>query len=169
MAAVATAAALSAPPPPYPHLTPPPPEEALPAPVPEEPTGRAPSLDTTENSSPPPSGWLRLCRERGGTSTRDRGTSQAFPLRLVAGQLQYWPFSTSDLYNWRTYNPSFSQDPQALTRLIESVWLLIIPLGMIVNSSYRCSLPQRKSSVFFLKLRKTSQELMAGQPNYRMR
>ncbi|XP_062041276.1 uncharacterized protein LOC133754966, partial [Lepus europaeus] len=50
-------------------------------------------------------------------------TSQAFPLRSVAGQMQYWPFSPSDLYNWKTHNPSFSQDPQALTGLIESILL----------------------------------------------
>lgn len=41
----------------------------------------------------------------------------------MAGQIQYWPFSTSDLYNWKTHNPSFFQDPQALTRLIESILL----------------------------------------------
>lgn len=37
--------------------------------------------------------------------------------------MQYWPFSASDLYNWKTHNPSFSQDPQALTGLIESILL----------------------------------------------
>ncbi|CAD7690257.1 unnamed protein product [Nyctereutes procyonoides] len=37
--------------------------------------------------------------------------------------MQYWPFSASDLYNGKTHNPSFSQDPQALTGLIESILL----------------------------------------------
>ncbi|CAD7677310.1 unnamed protein product [Nyctereutes procyonoides] len=37
--------------------------------------------------------------------------------------MQYWPFSASDLYNWKTHNPSFSRDPQALTGLIESILL----------------------------------------------
>lgn len=37
------------------------------------------------------------------------------------GQLQYWPFSSSDLYNWKNNNPSFSEDPGKLTALIESV------------------------------------------------
>ncbi|CAD7672237.1 unnamed protein product [Nyctereutes procyonoides] len=62
-------------------------------------------------------------------SARARGrvgrvwTSQAFPLRSAGGQMQYWPFSASDLYNGKTHNPTFSQDPQALTGLIESILL----------------------------------------------
>ncbi|XP_027240241.1 uncharacterized protein LOC107976979, partial [Cricetulus griseus] len=48
-------------------------------------------------------------------------SAQLFPLRSVGNQTQYCPFSASDLYNWKTHNPSFSQDPQALTGLIESI------------------------------------------------
>nr|XP_012612392.1 uncharacterized protein LOC105867148 isoform X2 [Microcebus murinus] len=35
--------------------------------------------------------------------------------------LQYWPFSTADLYNWKTNHPPFSEDPQRLTGLVESL------------------------------------------------
>ncbi|XP_070923976.1 uncharacterized protein [Macaca nemestrina] len=49
--------------------------------------------------------------------------SSLFPLRTVNRTVQYWPFSASDLYNWKTHNPSFSQDPQALTSLIKSILL----------------------------------------------
>uniref|UniRef100_A0ABI7W541 Core shell protein Gag P30 domain-containing protein n=1 Tax=Felis catus TaxID=9685 RepID=A0ABI7W541_FELCA len=49
--------------------------------------------------------------------------SSLFPLRTVNRTIQYWPFSASDLYNWKTHNPSFSQEPQALTSLIESILL----------------------------------------------
>ncbi|XP_036014129.1 uncharacterized protein Gm53778 isoform X1 [Mus musculus] len=41
------------------------------------------------------------------------------------GQLQYWPFSSSDLYNWKNNNPSFSEDPahlQALQAVQREVW-----------------------------------------------
>ncbi|XP_037697401.1 uncharacterized protein LOC119538494 isoform X1 [Choloepus didactylus] len=34
----------------------------------------------------------------------------------------YVPFSTSDLYNWKNQNPSFSQNPQGLICLLESVF-----------------------------------------------
>ena len=34
---------------------------------------------------------------------------------------QYWPFSTSDLYNWKTQTPSFSEKPQGLIDLLESI------------------------------------------------
>lgn len=72
--------------------------------------------------SSPPSSQLRL-RRKIGEGGGGEWSSQAFPLRTVAGQIQYWPFSASDLYNWKTHNPSFSQDPQALTGLIESILL----------------------------------------------
>lgn len=35
--------------------------------------------------------------------------------------LQYWPFSSADLYNWKTNHPPFSEDPQRLTGLVESL------------------------------------------------
>lgn len=34
----------------------------------------------------------------------------------------YIPFSTSDLYNWKNQNPSFSQNLQGLISLLESVF-----------------------------------------------
>ncbi|EHB10103.1 Gag polyprotein, partial [Heterocephalus glaber] len=34
----------------------------------------------------------------------------------------YIPFSTSDLYNWKHQNPPFSEKPQALISLLESVF-----------------------------------------------
>ncbi|XP_076984798.1 uncharacterized protein LOC143656920 [Tamandua tetradactyla] len=35
--------------------------------------------------------------------------------------LQYWPFSSSDLYNWKNNNPPFSEAPTRLTGLVESL------------------------------------------------
>jgi hypothetical protein len=34
---------------------------------------------------------------------------------------QYWPFSSSDLYNWKAQNPPFSEDPRGLTDLFKSI------------------------------------------------
>ena len=34
---------------------------------------------------------------------------------------QYWPFSTSNLYNWRSQNAEFSHNPRDLTNLLETV------------------------------------------------
>ena len=34
---------------------------------------------------------------------------------------QYWPFSTSDLYNWKAQNPSFSEKSQGLIDLLDSI------------------------------------------------
>ncbi|XP_073889657.1 uncharacterized protein isoform X2 [Macaca fascicularis] len=33
----------------------------------------------------------------------------------------YWPFSTSDLYNWKSQNARFSDNPKDLTSLLDSV------------------------------------------------
>ncbi|XP_017655618.1 uncharacterized protein LOC108491223 [Nannospalax galili] len=95
-------------PPPY-H---PPPQAAMA--VPEDVQAEGP-----EAAPSPIAGRLRERRGQGDSS-------HILPLRLVGGegnQHQYWPFSASDLYNWKTHNPSFSQDPQALTALIESILL----------------------------------------------
>ncbi|XP_077008679.1 indoleamine 2,3-dioxygenase 2 isoform X1 [Tamandua tetradactyla] len=35
--------------------------------------------------------------------------------------LQYWPFSSSDLYSWKNNNPPFSEAPTRLTGLVESL------------------------------------------------
>ena len=35
--------------------------------------------------------------------------------------LQYWPFSSADLYNWKTNHDSFSENPSSLTGLVESL------------------------------------------------
>ncbi|MEJ1272722.1 hypothetical protein NN561_003575 [Cricetulus griseus] len=35
--------------------------------------------------------------------------------------LQYWPFSSADMYTWKTNNPSFSENPSGLTGLLESL------------------------------------------------
>jgi hypothetical protein len=35
--------------------------------------------------------------------------------------LQYWPFSSSDLYNWKVNYPPFLKNPAGLTGLIESL------------------------------------------------
>jgi hypothetical protein len=47
------------------------------------------------------------------------GPPPAAPHALVP--LQYWPFSSSDLYNWKTNHPPFSENPSGLTGLLESL------------------------------------------------
>ncbi|XP_070314438.1 uncharacterized protein [Odocoileus virginianus] len=73
-------------------------------------------------------------RTRGDRSMQDPGdpelpssTVQALPVRVgpanPSGErtYQYWPFSTSDLYNWKTQNPPFSEKPQGLIDLLDSI------------------------------------------------
>lgn len=101
---------LSEDPPPYGHQG---------QPAPEGPESRAATSSSEDGAPSPVAARLRGRRE---PQTADSTTSQAFPLRTGGnGQLQYWPFSSSDLYNWKNNNPSFSEDPARLTALIESV------------------------------------------------
>ncbi|XP_073851205.1 uncharacterized protein [Macaca fascicularis] len=76
----------------------------------------------------------------GGPAGRTRGRLQrdqasrlpdstvALPLREIGSlddtglsRLMYWPFSTSDLYNWKSQNARFSDNPKDLTSLLDSV------------------------------------------------
>uniref|UniRef100_A0A7N9IG22 Core shell protein Gag P30 domain-containing protein n=1 Tax=Macaca fascicularis TaxID=9541 RepID=A0A7N9IG22_MACFA len=101
----------------YPTLSPTsplaPPSTPSPSPAPPKLTPRTPPPT-------PPRLRLQQTEDPDGPSTWQ---SSLFPLRTVNRTVQYWPFSASDLYNWKIHNPSFSQDPQALTSLIESILL----------------------------------------------
>ena len=98
-------------------------------------------------------------------------TVHAFPVRAGPAReggeraYQYWPFSTSDLFNWKTQTPSFSEKPQGLIDLLESILFLIIPLGMIVSNCYRCFSLQKSESGSCQKLERMCQGWMGG-PQY---
>ncbi|CAO2588099.1 Gag-Pol polyprotein [Lemmus lemmus] len=73
-------------------------------------------LSSSRSSPPTASPVASRLRGKREPSPPD-STSQAFPLRQGNdGQFQYWPFSASDLYNWKQHNPPFSKDPMALHR-----------------------------------------------------
>ena len=73
-------------------------------------------------------------RTRGDRGEQDPGdpelpssTVQALPVRVGPANpdgertYQYWPFSTSDLYHWKTQNPPLSEKPQGLIDLLDSI------------------------------------------------
>ncbi|XP_077854288.1 uncharacterized protein LOC144340185 [Macaca mulatta] len=81
----------------------------------------------SESNSEGPVGWTR------GRTSRARppqtpDSTVALPLRGIGPpddtgipRLQYWPFSTSDLYNWKTQSARFSDNPKDLMALLDSV------------------------------------------------
>ncbi|XP_070313554.1 uncharacterized protein [Odocoileus virginianus] len=91
------------------------------------------------SSSPDPESGKQWTPFALGTRGRTRGrqdsgdpelpssTVQALPVRVGPANpdgkrtYQYWPFSTSDLYNWKTQNPPFSEKPQGLIDLLDSI------------------------------------------------
>ena len=73
-------------------------------------------------------------RNRGNRGEQDHGdpelpssTVQALPVQVGPANPdgeqtnQYWPFSTSDLNNWKTQNPPFLEKPQGLIDLLDSI------------------------------------------------
>ena len=110
---------LDHPPPPYPQPVP----HAAPPQVP------APTDSRTASETGPAAGT----RSRRGLSPEGSGagpdSTVALPLRAYGpapapGQLvplQYWPFSSADMYNWKTNHSSFSENPSGLTGLLESL------------------------------------------------
>ncbi|XP_055978462.1 LOW QUALITY PROTEIN: uncharacterized protein LOC130031220 [Sorex fumeus] len=103
----------------------PPPYLQSPAPAPQSsppPIPLPPTLSSPDTSAQP----------RAGEGPPTEAEAVILPLRAYSteipdGQggrmpyLQYWPFSTSDLFNWKNFNPPFSEDPTRLTDLIISV------------------------------------------------
>jgi hypothetical protein len=91
------------------------------------------------------------------------------PVRALGGAgpdggrtYQYWPFSSSDLYNWKAQNPPFSEDIRGLTDLFKSICILTVPHGMTVSSSLRLYSPPRNGSGFSLKPERMSPVTMGN-------
>ncbi|XP_023047362.2 uncharacterized protein LOC111525929 isoform X2 [Piliocolobus tephrosceles] len=115
--------------PPYPH--PGPQLQAPPAASPREREDReaaaAPAAMESESSPGGPAGRTRG-RAQHEQASRPPDSTVALPLREIGtpddtgfSRLQYWPFSTSDLYNWKSQNARFSDNPKDLTSLLDSV------------------------------------------------
>ncbi|XP_059253478.1 uncharacterized protein LOC132016258 [Mustela nigripes] len=95
-------------------------------------------------------------RVRGQQRPEQEETSRLLPLRQgrEPGSLQYWPFSASDLYNWKSHNPSFSQDPVALTALIESILVTHQPTWDDCQQLLQALLTTEERQKVFLEARK---------------
>ncbi|XP_063098857.1 uncharacterized protein LOC134474549 [Cavia porcellus] len=102
----------SSPPVPTSPLYPPLPAMACPEPTPPGPTGPA---QNTRSKLRPEDPVVALPLRPYGPMIDDGTDGGQMPA------LQYWPFSTSDLYNWKNNNPPFSDDPSKLTGLMDSV------------------------------------------------
>ena len=78
--------------------------------------------------------------DRGGymePQSAESGRTLVDPPKLQT--LQYWSFSSADLYNWKTNHPLSQRIPNASQGWWSSLCSLISLLGMIVNSCCRCS------------------------------
>nr|XP_019575290.1 PREDICTED: olfactory receptor 2T6-like [Rhinolophus sinicus] len=99
----------------------------------ELPHSTAPSTPAPPAPAQGPARGLRSGRHREETPEEEPSSSTSagapiLPVRALGGTgpdgehaYQYWPLSSSDLYNWKAQNPSFSEDPKGLTDLFESV------------------------------------------------
>ncbi|XP_059135857.1 uncharacterized protein LOC131924585 [Peromyscus eremicus] len=138
-------------------------EQAAPAAAPEPPAApahplqgqredeaQAPSPIADEAPAPSPiAGRLR------GKRNEPAKESRAFPLREGPNhQLQYWPFSASDLYSWKQHNPPFSKDPVALTNLIESILMTHQPTWEDCQQLLQTLLTVEEKQRVFLEARK---------------
>uniref|UniRef100_A0A8C8W2Y5 CCHC-type domain-containing protein n=1 Tax=Peromyscus maniculatus bairdii TaxID=230844 RepID=A0A8C8W2Y5_PERMB len=120
-------------------------------PPPYQPT--PPASPAAPAAAPPTSSPIagRLRGRRAGPPTE----SKAFLLREGPNhQLQYWPFSASDLYNWKQHNPPFSRDPVALTGLIESILVTHRPTWDDCQQLLQTLLTVEEKQRVFLEARK---------------
>ena len=135
-----------------------------------EPGGLGGPTGTDHKGGPALGTWGRTRGARGGQDPGDpelpSSTVQALPVRVGPANpggertYQYWPFSTSDLYNWKTQNLPFSEKPQGLTDLLDS---LTTSPGTIVSSCCRCSSPEKNGSEFWQRPGNGSRRSMGDQ------
>ena len=122
----------TAPPKIYPEIEGPPewPESPSPPPYPLPPQVPAPGSGIAASAVGGPAAGTRSRRAQSPPANRIPDTTSAFPLRAVGDPptdlqslqtLQYWPFSSADLYNWKANHASFSENPTSLVGLVESL------------------------------------------------
>ncbi|XP_077844398.1 uncharacterized protein LOC144338487 [Macaca mulatta] len=111
-------------PPPYPHLIP---QDPVPQGGASVEGNREAEAAESESNPGGPAGRTRGRVQRDQAS-RLPDSTVALPLREIGSlddtglsRLMYWPFSTSDLYNWKSQNARFSDNPKDLTSLLDSV------------------------------------------------
>ena len=111
-------------PPPYPHLIP---QDPVPQGGASVEGNREAEAAESESNVGGPAGRTRgrVLRDQ---ASRLPDSTVALPLREIGSlddtglsRLMYWPFSTSDLYNWKSQNARFSDNPKDLTSLLDSV------------------------------------------------
>nr|QJT93252.1 gag protein [Syconycteris australis gammaretrovirus] len=108
-------------PPPYPA--------ALPPPLAPQAVGLAPGQAPDSSDPGGPATGTRSRRARSPEEDSGPDSTVVLPLRAIGPPaapnglvpLQYWPFSSADLYNWKSNHPSFSENPAGLTGLLESL------------------------------------------------
>ena len=126
-------------------------------------------------------GGRPLSRNEKPAGSAPRGASDstvALPLRAVGAPptsqndlqlLQYWPFSSSDLYNWQVNHPSFSENPTGLKGLIESLMYSHQPTWDDCQQLYRFSFLLRRGKGSCWKHEKMSPEQLVSQPIFQMK
>jgi hypothetical protein len=81
--------------------------------------GSAHCPESPPPTPPPKCPGLRTCSEYTELESAESEWTPVDPPNLQPHQ--YWSFSSADLYNWETNQPLFSEDPQCLTVLVESL------------------------------------------------
>ena len=112
--------------------------------------------------------------DRGGQDPGDpelpSSTVQALPVRVGPANpdgeqtYQYWPFSTSDLYNWKTQNPPFSEKPQGLIDLLDSILVTHSPTWDDCQRLLQVLLTRKNGSESWQRCGNGSQGPTGGQP-----
>ena len=89
---------------------------------------QAPTIPSPRDETQGGGGTQNTRHRRARSREEPADSTVVLPLRVAgppdeAGNQphQYWPFSTSDLYNWRSQNAKFSDNPRNLTNLLETV------------------------------------------------
>ena len=82
--------------------------------------------------------------------------------------LQYWSFSSADLYNWKTNHP-LSQDPQRLTGLVEFLMFSHQPTWDDCQQLLQMLFTTKERERILLEARKIAQEPTSSLHSYKIR
>nr|XP_033793501.1 uncharacterized protein LOC117357239 [Geotrypetes seraphini] len=143
--------------PPSPDL---PPQQAL-HPQPDPQASFSPPLQSRLRHRPDKPAAILPLRH---TLTAQLPDDQGFP-RPPITHLVYTPFSTTDIYNWKTNCPPFSEKPQATIDLLTSIFQTHLPTWADCQQLLVCLLSTEERRRALSEARKHAQTLASVDPN----
>lgn len=96
-------------------------------------------------------------------------TEQGVPKYVTQTTYQHVPFTSSDLLNWKTNRPPWSEDPTGMTTLIEGIMGMHIPTWLDIQQLLNVLLSPEEKAMVLTQAREEAGKDYGGQEENKMK